>query len=521
MKKFTRLLALVLAVALVAVCFAGCGNKQGNAAGKGNTAKDIKVSYWNAGYGDAWIKATAERFEKAYPEYNVELNITASDGAILNTFGMQDIDDTDVYLVSAPVIDKLEYFEPLNDILDMTAYGDSVPLKDKFDADYIARSTFEDGNVYVLPAVSSGAMAMVYNKKIFKDNNLTVPRTTGELTVVADALAAKKIPAIVSFKGAGYFDQALYVWYAQYEGVDYYNNNFLACVDPETGKSPSKDLFTRKDARYEILTALEGFLTPQYVLTGSNSQTHTIMQTEFVHGNAAMMYNGGWIENEAASAGSMEDFGVFRLPVISTITNKLSTVKTEGDLRKLITAVDNVLDGKKELTDYQSGADYNVEGKTVSAADWEHIYSARSTTYGSSISSGIYIPKYSTAIEGAKTFISYIFSDENGKAIAKDQHYALGGLKLGAIEIDTSDWSPLAQEFYAISASYTNFVSEYSTKTHKIFTDGGASLWAGINFIPHYITNNTADRWDADKAWDKILAEVNSKYTNTWLYSIT
>jgi len=519
MKKITRLLALVLALCMVVCLFAGCGNKQGNKAGKGNTAKDIKVSYWNAGYGDAWIKAAAKRFEKAYPEYTVHLNITASDSAILNTFGMADIDDTDVYLVSAPVIEKLEYFEPLNDILDMTAFGDKVPLKDKFDADYMARSTFSDGNIYVFPAVSSGAMAMVYNKKIFKDNKLSVPRTTGELTVVADALASKKIPAIVSFKGAGYFDQALYVWYAQYEGLDYYNNNFLACKDLN-GKSPSKEVFTRKDGRYEILTALEGFLTPQYVLTGSNSQTHTIMQTEFVHGNAAMMYNGGWIENEAKSAGSMENFGVFRLPLVSSITKKLTTVKTEGDLRKLISAVDSVLDGEKTIADYQSGADYVVEGKTVAAADWKHIYDARTTTYGSSISNGLYVPKYSTAIEGAKKFISYIFSDENGKAIAKEQHYALGGLKLDAIEIDTSKWSPLAKEFYEISSSYTNYVSETSTNTHKIYTDGGATLWAGINFIPHYITNNTADRWDADKVWDKIIAEVDSKYTNTWLYSI-
>lgn len=519
MKKITRLLSLCLVVVLTAVCFAGCGNKQGNKAGEGNTAKDIKISYWNAGYGSAWIEAMEKRFEKAYPEYNVELNITASDAAILNTFGMEDIDDTDLFLVSAPVITQLEYFEPLNDVLEQTGKGDTVKIIDKFDANYVETSKFKDGNIYVMPAVSSGAMAMVYNKKIFADNGIKIPRTTDELTVIADKLYSKKIPAFVSFKGTGYWSMAYPVWFSQYEGVDYYLNNFLACKDLN-GKSPSKDVFTNKDGRYEILKALEGFLTPQYVLTGSNSQTHTIMQTEFVHGKAAMMYNGGWLENEAKSAGTMENFGVFRLPLLSSITNKLSTVKTEADLRSLIDAVDSVIDGKKSEDEYKSGADYVVEGKTVAAADWNHIMSARTTTYGSNIESGFFIPKYSTAIEGAKKFLAYMYSDENVKAIAKENHYAVGGIKPGAIEVDTSEWSPLAKEFYTLETTYTTFVSERSVNIHKIFTDGGASMFAGHDFVPHYVTNNTADRWSADQVWNKVVSTVEADYTNKWLYSI-
>lgn len=521
MKKITRLLALILAFALVACMFAGCGNKKGNKAGEGNTAKDIKISYWNAGYGSEWIEQMAKRFEKAYPEYKVKLNISASDTSIVSSFGMPDIDDTDIYIVSAPITSKLSHFEPLNDVFEITAKGDSVKVGDKFDEKYINNSTFSDGNVYVMPTVSSGAFAVVYNKKIFKDVGISVPRTTTELTVAADALYAEDIPAFVSYKGSGYWKFALPVWFAQYEGVDYYLNNFLGCKDPETGKSPSKEIFTRKDGRYEILKALQGFFTPDYVLTGSNSQSHTIMQTYFVQGKGAMMYNGGWLENEAKSAGKMDNFGVFRLPLISSITNKLSTVKNEMDLRELITAVDNVIDGKKDESEYKSGDDYVVKGKTVAAKDWEHIKSARQTTYGSQIESGFFVPNYSTAIKAAKEFIAYMYSDENAKAVAVNNHYAIGGIKKGIVDIDTSKWSPLAKEFYTLQTTYTTSVSDTSVNVHEIFTDGGASAYAGIDFIPHYFSNNPADRWTADKVWDDIVKNVNSKYTVTWLANIS
>lgn len=520
MKKITRLLALTLAIIMVAVCFAGCGNNRGNAAGKGNTAKDIKVSYWNSGYGSEWIEQMAERFEKAYPEYNVELNISASDKSLVQSFGLDDIDDTDLYALSAPLT-KIEYFEPLNGVLEMTAKGDSMTVGEKFNQDYVKRVTHPDGNIYVFPTVSSGNMSVVYNKKILKDNGISYPRTTTELTVAADTLYENGISAIVSYKGAGYWQYALPVWYAQYEGLDYFNNNFLACVDPETGKSPSKEVFTRKDGRYEVLKALQGIFTPDYVLPGSNSQSHTIMQTFFVQGKGAFMMNGGWLENEAKSAGTMEDFGVGRLPLVSSITNKLTTVKNEMDLRELITAVDNVLDGVKAESEYKSGDNYNVNGMTVSAADWKHIQSARQTTYGSSGNSGFYIPKYSTAIEGAKTFLAYMYSEENVKAIAKNNHYGVGGIKNGIVEIDTSDWTPLSKEFYTLQTTFTSYVAETSIHAHEIFTDGGASIWAGVGFIPHYFSNNPADRWTADQVWDKIVSTVNAKYTVNWLANIS
>lgn len=505
MKKIGRYISFLLALVMLFTCFVGCGGKNiGNVAGgKENTSSDIKIWYWNSGFGSKWIEATVKRFNKLYPEYNVNLQLTASNAAMVAQLGQSDIDDTDIYFVNCPS-NYRKYLEPLNDVLEIKAKGSDKKVGEYFRANWLENSKFADGNCYLLPAVGTVGYSMVYNKDIFNRYDLTVPRTTQEATVVADTLLAEKVPAFVSFQGAGYWQYAAYVWYAQYEGLDYALNTFFACKDPKTGESPSKSVFTAKDGRYEILKALEGMLDSKYILQGSNSLSHTLMQTYFVQGKAAMMYNGSWLENEAKSAGKMDHFGVFRLPLISTITNKLSTVKNEIDLRELISAVDSVIDGEKTENDYKSGTGYKVAGKNVSAADWKHILNARRTRYGNSIISGSFIPKYSTAKEGAKQFLAYMLSKENVNAVAEEQHFNFDGIDPQKVQINTSGWSDFAKEYYKIESSYTVGIAESNIADHRIFSEGGATLFAGVDFIPHFQTNNATDRWTAEEAWSKI-----------------
>lgn len=520
MKKTVRLLALLMALVMCICMFAGCGNKKGNVAGKGNTAKDIKISYWNAGYGSKWLENTIKRFEKAYPEYSVSLNMSASQAGVASSVGMEDIDDTDLYLIPGSVA-MLQYLEPLNDTLELKAKGEDVTLAEKLRPEVKKSKTLEDGNIYQLTAISGGAYSMVYNKAKFKKYNLSVPRTTNEMAIVADTLMSNKEKAYVSFAD-GYWNWACYVWYHQYEGADYYYDNFFGCKDAETGESPSKNVFLKKDGRYEIVKAMESILKPDYCVDGSNSQTHTIMQTYFVQGQGAMFYNGGWLENEAASAGNMEDFGVFRLPILSSITKKLTTVKSEMELRNLITAVDSVIDGKEEESKYKSGDDYTVNGKTVAAADWKHIYDARRTTFGSNTTdAGWMIPKYSTAKDAAKEFIAFFYSDANAKAIVEENQYFLPSIDMGRIDADFSDWSDLAKEFYDIDKTYAYTASDKEVSYHEIFTDGGATIFSGVNFIRSYLARNESDRMTADEVWKKITDTVEAKYLPAWLANIT
>ena len=513
--KLKRITALLVSIATVAALVTGCGGAESSKK-KANSATDIKISYWNSGYGSDWLDAAVEAFEKVHPEYNVILNVSSSNSGLLTSFGQADVDDTDLYL-NVTQFDT-DYLEPLSDVLEATVEGETKTIGEKFSDDFKEMAKFSDGEYYSLPYIgASGGYAIVYNKSMFDKYDIGVPRTTNELIVVADTLYAEDIPAFCSFQGAGYWRYALEVWYAQYEGKDYYYQNFYSCKD-ENGTSPSKEVLLKKDGRYAVLKAVESIMTPQYMLAGSNSATHTSIQTQFLNEKAAMMYNGSWLQNEMASVGGLDNFSIMRMPVLSAIVEKLTTVQNEAQLRKVITAVDQILDDEKTENDFQSGDAYVVDGLTVSAEDWKHVYEARCMTYGGYLDNTAYVPKYSTAKEAAKDFLKFLYSDEGIQLIA-DQ---MGGRLTSTMdkgELDTSKWNTFVREFDNMGQDAV-YIHDQTTYTHPIFTLGGASLYAGIDFIPHFSTQNAADRWSADEVWKQVEQKVNDNYLPNWLANI-
>lgn len=514
MKKFKKILALTCVASMLAATVAGCGKGDGSKK-EGNSSTDLKISYWNAGYGSEWLETVVEAFEKKYPEYNVILNMSASNTSIMTAYGQEDIDDTDLYMNVSRT--DAEYLEPLNDVIESTVEGENKTIGEKFTEEFRELGAYADGNYYSLPYMGHSVSAIVYNKEMFKEYDLSLPRTTSELAVIADTLYAEEIPAFCHFKGGDYWSRAYTVWYAQYEGYDYFYNNFFACTDEE-GNSPSKEVLLKKDGRYKVLQAMESLITPQYVLAGSNSKSHTNIQTEFLNGEAAMMVNGAWLSTEMESVGGLDKFGIMRIPVISSIVDKLDTVKTEGVLRKVITAVDTVIEGEKTAEDYKQGNDYVIEGTIVSASDWERVYEARTMAPGGYLGNTAYIPKYSTAKDAAKDFLRFMYSDE-GAILLADAIQLKMPITLCEGEIDTSDWSPFRQEFAKLTEQSIG-ISSTSTKTHPIFTQGGATMFAGIEFVTHLCSQNSSDRWSADVIWNKVVQKVEDSYTVNWLANI-
>lgn len=510
-----KTLALLLVVVMIVVSISACGNGEGKSKEQANSSTDLKISYWNAGYGSEWLEGFVDAFKKEYPQYNVILNMSASNTSIMTAYGQEDVDDTDLYLNVTRT--DTEYLEPLNDILETTIDGEGKTIGEKFDVEFKEMAVSQDGNYYNMPYMGYSVGGIVYNKKMFDQYGISVPRTTSELAVVADTLLAEGIPAFCHFQGAGYWDYAEAVWFAQYEGYDYFYNNFFACTD-EKGESPSIEVLRKKDGRYEILKVMESILTPEYVLEGSNSKTHVIIQTEFLNEKAAMMVNGAWIESEMSSVDNMDDYGVMRIPVISAITDKLTTVKTEAALRKVIVAIDSVINGGKTAEDYKSGENYVIGDLTVSAADWEYVYEARCMAPGGYLGNTAYIPKYSTAKEAAKDFLKFMYSDKGAKLMGELTQMKMP-LTLCEGEIDSSGWSKLKKEFLDLTEKSIG-ISGSSVKTHPIFTQGGATMFAGVGYIPHLCTQNSSDRWSADVIWNQVVQKVNDNYKVNWLANI-
>lgn len=513
MNMTKRILAVLLTGAML-LGLTACG---GGGEKIGNSTTDIEISYWNSGLDEDWLKNMVAAFEAKYPEYNVEYTATASDTAASSSFGLEDVDTVDLYL-TVKLFDHSE-MEPLNDILDAVAPGDTKPLKEKFNQLYLELEKARDGNYYGL-TYGGGVLSLVYNKQMFADVGITqLPRTTDELAAVCDRLArANKVP-LAHYQDGGYWSFIGELWFAQADGLDYYLNNFYACTD-EKGVSPSIDVMLADDGRHKVLKAYEKLITPDYVMAGSNSNDHVTVQTQFLNGGAAMMVNGSWLSNEMESVGTVDNFGMMRMPVISSITDRLETVKTDSALRRVISAIDSIADGEKTEADYKSGDNYVVDGTTVSAADWEILVEARRSVATNFAGEVGYIPTYSNAKDGAKKFLQFIYSDEGYKIYTDTLNMVLP-LSFCDAAVDTSTWNSYEATQYQLLKEATAHISRYNSGQHAIFTDGGASTFpVSYSFLPKMCSKNSDDRKSADEVWADVMAFTKDNFENTWLANI-
>lgn len=519
MRNIKKVTAFLLAT-IMTLSLAGCGSKKGSItdADDYNGGKEVEISYWNSGMGTEYIDAMCKAFNAKQSEWYVTYKASASSQAVTATFPLPDVDTSDLYMCGTAY--DTAYMATLDDVLDSTADGDSKSIKEKFDTSNLESVVSSDGHYYSL-TWGGGALAIVYNKTLFEKAGITeTPRTTDELAVACDMLledGTTPLTHYMSDTGETYWEYMEEVWQAQYDGYDYYRNNFYACTD-ESGKSPSQDVLTKKDGRYQVLKAMEKFITPEYILPGSNSQDHITMQTKFLNQNIGMMVNGSWLSNEMEGTGSVENYGVMKTPVISSITDKLTTVKSDSLLRKLISAIDSVNDGEKDISEYQLGDGYVVDGKEISVADWDYVKAARGMVAVNYPQQTLFIPSYSDAVEGAKEFLKFYYSDEGQKIFSEHLHYTLP-IELSDGEIDKSDWNGFEVAMDDVFQNAGTCISRFIRSRHDIYINGGASPYAGYNFVVLFCASNAADRVTADEAWDEIIQRIEGNYKG-WLANI-
>lgn len=515
MKKWKKLITFVLVGVMMSSFLVGCGDKVGES-NKGDK-KVIEVRAWQAGLGIEWLEKLIVGFEKAYPEYTVRYSSSADAAGVMAPYGQEKVDDTDLYfaLQSDP-----SGLEPLDDVMESQAKGETKKIKEKFSSDFLKSITNpKDDKIYML-TYGGGIVGIVYNKELFKEAGITeLPATTNELVLVCDSLLRAGITPWCHFKQGGYWWMMSELFSAQHDGYDYYTNVMYACTD-ENGKSPSLELLTRKDGRYEVLKMYEKILTPDSVLSGSNSGDHITMQTRFVHGQAAMMVNGAWMSNEMKSVGNTEKFGLMKTPVISSIVDKLSTVKKDSDLSTVIAAIDSVTDGEKTVDDYRKGDVYVIGDLQVSIADWDYISNARNTSVMNYNGNGVFIPNYSNQKEGAKEFLRYMYSDEGYEIMANSTEVSFP-FTMDEGELDISKWSDLQKDFVEMTNNTTQYVSgSYNLYVHPIFTNGMKNLFADQLYIQYLTALNKADRASADELWNRIVSYIESNYESNWLLNI-
>ena len=510
-----KLLALGLTIVMALSCV-GCSDTTSGKGGQSdyNGGKKVEVKYWNSGMGLEYMENLVSAFNQKQSDWYVTFQASASSDALTTAYGIESADTTDLYIVGS--VKNTAYMESLDELLESTADGDSKPLKDKFDADYLESEREADGHIYTLTN-GGGVLGIVYNQKLFDKAGITqIPRTTDELAVACDKLLNAGITPMAHFQWGGYWSYFWEAWRAQYDGMEYYRN-FYAGIDANGGND-YKSLLTTKDGRYQVLKVLEKIITPEYILNGSNSMDHTTMQTMFLNSDIGMMVNGAWLANEMASVGSMDDYGVMKTPVISSIIEKLQTVKSDAELRNLISAIDSVNDGEADISEYQSGDGYVIKEKTVSAEDWEYVQAARLTVATCYNGQSNFIPTYSDAKEGAMDFLKFYYSDEGYQIYVDATHVKLP-LTLSEGTLDESEWNTFEVQVNELLDRAKYYATSSTREVHRIFSAGGAPTGIDMNWVARFCSNNVADRVTAEDVWKDMMNKVDSNY-DKWLANI-
>ena len=56
------------------------------------------------------------------------------------------------------------------------------------------------------------------------------------------------------------------------------------------------------------------------------------------------------------------------------------------------------------------------------------------------------------------------------------------------------------------------YYSPYGRDRHDIFTNGGATPYAGYPVVSMFCTNNAAERVNADEAWNQVVSKIETTY---------
>ncbi|MGN1053392.1 MAG: ABC transporter substrate-binding protein, partial [Candidatus Scatosoma sp.] len=258
--------------------------------------------------------------------------------------------------------------------------GNSV--KDKLQGMYKEAGQYEkDGtsHYYVMPWTQM-VTGIAYNAELFERYQLEVPATMEEFDAVCDAIIEKSTaegkriaPFVVPGKINGYFDFLGKNWWIQASGIEgvkeFFAYDTVEVFNPD--KEPTKG-YARALTEFSKYFGSQKGQFDKYVLSGSMAKDAYTAQSDFINGNAAMIINANWLENEM-----------------------INMVQESGFRMKLM-RVPFLSDAKKDESGKYIAVNYAAEGFDFMS-----------------------IPKQAKEVEGAKKFLSFMCRESQLKAFTK------------------------------------------------------------------------------------------------------
>lgn len=387
--KGIKTLHVLGAVVLSFSLLVGCGGNAGSTdtttqAGESQFADpDLNIAVFQGGYGREYWDTIAEDFMKDYP--GTKINITASPkiAELIRPKIVAGNPPDLMYIAGSdntPLLDGLvkdHALLDLTDVFDSTPEGETEPLKNKILLGALesrAMAPYGDGKVYAAP-FNFGVMGLWYNKTLFEQKGIEVPKTWDELLAL-NTTAQQNNRALFTYQG-------LYPGYLEEMIVP-----SIYSVSKQTGLTDFFDYnptFWTSDTFRQVWGVLERIATEDNgLMKGTVALNHTQAQTEFMQGHAMFIPNGTWFEDEMKDAPREEgfEFGFLGVPAFK-----------EGDPVTAMTSVEQIVIPAK------------AKNPELAKAFLTYLYSDKSVKLNAEKSKGI------LAVKGAPDLVKEYISD--------------------------------------------------------------------------------------------------------------
>ncbi|MCI8940841.1 MAG: extracellular solute-binding protein [Dorea sp.] len=325
MKK--RVLASLLSAVMVLGMLSGCaasGSGGSDNGGDESSDADGKVTlkflnkYPEEEYVHYFEDAVAA-FEDANPDIHIEME-NVSDQAIKDKLSVvaSGGDMPDIYFSWTG--ERVKRFARGDKALDLTPYlEEDTEWRDSFLPAFLNNSTY-DGKTYAIPFRSS-IMYMIYNKKVFTDNKIEIPKTWDEFLEVCETLKEKGITPV----GFGNAQN----WYSSW-WIGLFNAMMVAPDVMNTDYTPETGEFT--DPAY--VEAVQIFLDMNekgYFGDHVNSKDYYEVREQLGAGQVGMMLDATAQFTQYDDIAGEEGWGFFKIPVMEGAAGDPGTIGGGGE----------------------------------------------------------------------------------------------------------------------------------------------------------------------------------------------
>lgn len=361
MSKSKKVLAMFLCATMVAsMCsFTGCSKKSKNKDG------EITFMFWDnfttsQDLTTKNIAKTVDRFNEKYKDkgWKVKPIFTSNDSHDAKLSAMIQGKKTPDVFIANPGAELQKYATQLNATADLTDVlrKDEKAWGDSFIQGFLKPLTF-DNKIMAVP-LNYAASCVFYNKDIFKEAGVEVPKTFDDLIKACETIKAKKIKNVESPIVVGGKDKWCLSMHAGY----LCNRAGVNLDDFNSGKTKWAESKEAKDACAKLQEL------SKYYQASYKNDSNEVATDSFALGKAAILIQGQWALGQISGKNpDFKNYGVMEFPSIgdkdgSTLVAKTDNICMSKDTKNKEAAIALM----KMLTDDETQKAGAIAGKMAS-----------------------------------------------------------------------------------------------------------------------------------------------------------